>query len=102
MNRRAARFPRRPLLATTAAAAIAACGPTGEQKASDTPPAGGDLKDLIVAIPFIRTDQMTHDANRLAVNAPNAFIYERLIHLDESYQLKPGLAERWELLPDGR
>jgi peptide/nickel transport system substrate-binding protein len=103
MSRTLPRISRRPVLTAAAGAALAACGPTGNQTpAGSAPPTGGDLKDLIIAIPFIRTDQMTHDANRLAVNAPNAFIYERLIHLDENYQLKPSLAERWELLPDGR
>lgn len=103
MNRRTLRLTRRPLLGGEAAAALTACGPSGDVRPADSaPPATGELKDLIVAIPFLKTDQMTHDLNRLAVNAPNANIYERLVELDAGYQLRPGLAERWELLPDGR
>ena len=32
----------------------------------------------------------------------NANIYEPLIYLGSDYSLRPGLAERWEILPDGR
>ena len=32
----------------------------------------------------------------------NATIYEPLIYLESNYTLRPGLAERWEILPDGK
>jgi peptide/nickel transport system substrate-binding protein len=96
------RLTRRPLLGSVVATTLVACGPSGQQSAGDAPASSGELKDLIVATPIIKPDQLTADLNRLAVNAPNANIYERLIHVDETFQLRPALAERWELLPDGR
>ena len=105
MTRPAPRLARRPLLGSAAVAALAGCGPAAEPRppeASASTPGAGDLKDLIIATPILSPQPMTPDGNRLAVNAPNANIYERLTHVDEHFQLKPGLAERWELRPDGR
>ena len=105
MTRPVPRLARRPLLGSAAVAALAGCGPAAEPRPPDaaaSTPSAGDLKDLIVATPILSPQPMTPDGNRLAVNAPNANIYERLTHVDEHFQLKPGLAERWELRPDGR
>ena len=44
---------------------------------------------------------MTADLNRLAVNGPNCNVFERLTQCDEHFQLKPMLAERWELTNNG-
>ncbi|HEX2195076.1 MAG TPA: ABC transporter substrate-binding protein [Candidatus Limnocylindria bacterium] len=100
MTRHPPRLARRPLLGA-AAASLAACGPTPGRPDQRADSASGELKDIVIATPIMRTDTMTHDLNRLAVNGPNCNVYERLTQCDEHFQLKPMLAERWELINNG-
>jgi peptide/nickel transport system substrate-binding protein len=110
-GRGAARFARRPVIVGVGAgvgagALLAACGPeagrpAGEGSGGEAAGSGGALQDLVIATPILRPDTMTADLNRLAVNGPNCNVFERLTQCDEHFQLKPMLAERWELTNNG-
>jgi ABC-type transport system substrate-binding protein len=85
----------------------AACGGGGGSATGTSPPAAEPNPDATIRIasdedrwPFEVTGRgagSTHFAYVLNVN-----VYEPLIYLASDYTLKPGLAERWELQPDGR
>ena len=82
------------------AAPLSACAPLAGREPADarSEESAGELNDLVVATPTIATNQMTPDLTVLGVYRPNAYVFERLTQTDENYQLKPMLAERWELV----
>ena len=105
MNPTRMRTARRPLIRGAAsligAAAGASCGPVGNPASTDRDTPAGEPKDIVVATPTLATNQMVADQTVMGAYRPNCYIFERLTQCDENYQLKPMLAERWELINGG-
>ncbi|HEX2195077.1 MAG TPA: ABC transporter substrate-binding protein [Candidatus Limnocylindria bacterium] len=70
--------------------------PASERTGGDESAATGAHRELVVGIPLLRPGTMTADQTSLAMLWPNANVYERLFEMDEQFQLKPKLAERFE------
>ena len=60
--------------------------------------APGELRPLRVGLPA-DTANVDGDKATVAMGNPNANIYERLVRMDENFQIHPWLAESWELIP---
>ena len=83
-------------VASTAAAATTT--PATTVAATTAPPTTvAPLKELRVGMPGDTTN-VDGDKATLGQSSPNANIYERLIRMDDNYQIQPWLAEKWELV----
>jgi len=98
------RWISRLLLPAIALLAIgaAACGDdddddvsAGETPGATTAPA--ELKDLVVGIPADTTN-IDGDKATIAQGSPNANVLEPLLIMTSDYEVKPHLAEKWELV----
>ena len=96
--------PRRRCRRARRVQALSVAPPVGQ--ATRRPAAGGrhrraPLKTFTVGIPLLRPGTITADQTSLAMLWPNANVYERLFEMDEQFQLKPMLAERYEFREPG-
>lgn len=84
---------------TTAAVATTstAVAPTTAAPTTTPPTTVAVAKELRVGMPGDTTN-VDGDKATLGQQSPNANIYERLIRMDDNYQLQPWLAEKWEFV----
>ncbi len=87
------------VLVVVLALAAGACSSSGDD---DTTAGSTDAQDTLrplrVGLPA-DTANVDGDKANLAMGNPNANIYERLVRMDENFQIHPWLAESWELVP---
>ena len=83
--------------ATSAAPAPTTVAVTTAPPTTTPPTTVAALKELRVGMPGDTTN-IDGDKATLGQSSPNANIYERLVRMDDSYQIQPWLAEKWELV----
>ena len=81
------------LVALVLAAASCSSGDSGEKATAPV-----ELRALRVGLPA-DTANVDGDKATVAMGNPNANIYDRLVGMDENFQVHPWLAESWELVP---
>jgi peptide/nickel transport system substrate-binding protein len=66
-----------------------------------SPPVEAEEKVLTIAIPQQYTDSFDI-FTMVAAMEPTTMIYEGLVNMDTNYKIQPGLAESWDVSPDGK
>lgn len=83
--------------ATTTATAAATTIPTTAAATTAPPTTVAVLKELRVGLPG-DTTSVDGDKASVGQQSPNANIYERLVRMDDKFQIQPWLAEKWEFV----